>query len=191
MEKLKPKRRWFRYSLRGLFAVTTIVALFVGWTVHRARTQRLAVAKIQAASGTIMYDYHENGPRTWSTANQPGGPGWLRDLLGPEYFDNPSCINFFKNPAGNEWVDALNDLRTVKTLMLAGPQVTDATLARLNGSSALVELHLNNTSITDAGLARLGKFSHLRWLSLYKTRVSKDAVEKLKRSMPKLSVTGP
>jgi hypothetical protein len=167
-----PRRAWFRYRLRTFLILVSLIAVWLGWTVHRARTQRGAVAAIRAARGTVMFDYHENGPRSWSTAGTPRGPRWMRDQLGSEYFDRPVYIKLFGTPENGAWIDAVNQLPSVKTLLLSGPNVNDDTLVRLEGSTSLRELHLNNSSVSDEGLRHLAKFSNLRWLVLDYTSIS-------------------
>ena len=57
------QRGWFRFSLRTFLLFVAIASVWLGWMVIRARTQREAVAGIQSAGGTVLFDCHENGPR--------------------------------------------------------------------------------------------------------------------------------
>jgi YHS domain-containing protein len=68
---------------------------------------------------------------------------------------------------------------------LAGTQLTDAGVAKLESFGALRRLNLSGTAITDAGLASLAKLGELRSLNLYGTRVS-DAGLKHLASLPSL-----
>ena len=53
MNETKPKRRWFRFSIRDLLLLTVIVALSVGWWLdHRKLT------KDNSAQFTIYYLRH-------------------------------------------------------------------------------------------------------------------------------------
>lgn len=157
----------------------TVVVGGVGWQTHRARTQRRAIAAIQAAGGTVMFNHHEQGPRSWSSAGKPRGPAWLRKAIGPEYFDRAVYVGLFRTPADDSWIDAVNQLGTVKTLLLSGDNVDDATLERLAPSTALLELHLTGSRVTDQGLGQLAKFPHLRWLVLNNTKVSDAGLKTL------------
>jgi hypothetical protein len=53
----RPRRRWFRYSLRTLLLAVTLVAVALAYWVNGAERQRRAVAAIEAAGGTVRYDY--------------------------------------------------------------------------------------------------------------------------------------
>ncbi len=168
----RPRRVRLRFSLRTVLLLVTIACLWLGWVVNRARTQRAAVDAIQSAGGTIRFDYHENGPRSWSTAGRPRGPQWLRSRLGSEYFDHPVYVGLFNTPQSQEWIAAFNQLPPIKSLLLSGRHVNDETLAQLTGSTTLLELSLSNSSISDKGLEHLAKFPNLRWLVLNHTTIT-------------------
>jgi len=81
------RRRWFQFSLRTLFVVMTIAALWLGMVMHRARKLRRSVHAITAAGGAI-YFHHQ-----WEDAEAPPpGPTWLRRLVGDEPFVTPVCV---------------------------------------------------------------------------------------------------
>ena len=157
-------------------SVVSAQELPMTWAAHRARSQRAAVSAIQLCGGTVLYDYHESGPRSWSTAGKPSGPEWLREALGPEYFDRVVYVELFKTPDDPSWIEAVNLLGSVKTLLLSGPHVNDQMLSRLNGSPALAELHLTGASITDEALRDLARFPNLRWLVLNNTAITDKGV---------------
>src|SRR5688572_21449236 len=54
-ENPKPTRRWFRFSLRTLFIVVTIVAVGLGWVLTEAKRQRLVEMQLEACSAQISY----------------------------------------------------------------------------------------------------------------------------------------
>jgi hypothetical protein len=156
-----------------------VVATGLGWVVHGVRQQRDAVAELQAAGGSILYDFHVTGERSWSTAGEPRGPQWLRDVLGPEYFDRPDAASITPDDEAMAWVEAVNGLPTVKHLLIGGRHVTDEVLERLDSSEALVELQMAGSSISDAGLAHLAKFPNLRWLVLNGAAIGDEGVDHL------------
>ncbi len=70
----KPRRRFFRYSLRTLMIVVAVFCVWLGFTAKRARDQRLAVEAIRAVHGGISFQHQLD--RT-----DPPGPEWLRPLI--------------------------------------------------------------------------------------------------------------
>lgn len=53
----KPRRRWFRYSLRTLLALVLVTCLGLGWFAHKlkqARDQKETVAAIRQLGGTPL-----------------------------------------------------------------------------------------------------------------------------------------
>jgi hypothetical protein len=153
--------RWLRFSLRALLLVVTLPAIWLGITVNQIRTQRAAVHQIQAAGGTVMFDYHNVAPRTVSTSGQPRGPEWLRKLFGPELFDRPVWVTFY-DPPDEHWADGVVQLPSIKYLMLSGEHVTNENIARLSGMKNLWKLHLTESSISDEALRTVGQLSSLR-----------------------------
>ena len=51
------KSRWFRFSLRTLLLLIAVLCVWLGIQVNAARRQREAVAAIQSAGGSVVYDY--------------------------------------------------------------------------------------------------------------------------------------
>ncbi len=174
-----PTVKRFRFGTRALLVAVTLVALWLAFTIHSVRTTRDAVAAIQSTGGTVLYEYHESGPRSWSTSGTPSGPGWARDLLGTEFFDRVVYIGLFNTPNNDDWIEGFNRLNHVKTLLLSGPHVTDETLNKMDGSDSLLELHLTNSAVTDEGLRALSKFPKLRWLIANNTSITDEGMTHL------------
>ena len=85
---LKPKRRWFQYSLRSLLLFMLLASVLFAWLgrhLARARVQRPIVARIEAAGGHAYYDYQLE-PGHIDPAKSP--PGWklVRAVLGDDIF---------------------------------------------------------------------------------------------------------
>lgn len=79
---MKPTpRRWFQYSLRTFLVLMTALAVWLGVVVNRAREQREAVEAIEALGGAVTYDWELEPNR-----KEPPGPGWLRTLIGDDFF---------------------------------------------------------------------------------------------------------
>jgi hypothetical protein len=49
-----PKRRWFRYSLRMLFVVVTVIACWLGWNLHVVEERKLLRSWIQKNRGHVL-----------------------------------------------------------------------------------------------------------------------------------------
>jgi hypothetical protein len=55
MTEAKPKRRWFRFSIRDLLLLTVIAALAVGWWLdHRRITRNAALESMISRDATIV-----------------------------------------------------------------------------------------------------------------------------------------
>ncbi len=58
----RPRRRFLRFSVRGLIVLVLVIGAWLGWMVRSARIQREAVAAIENAGGEVLYD------REWTDA---------------------------------------------------------------------------------------------------------------------------
>ena len=115
MTETKPKRRWFRFSLRALFVLVTAFCVWLGWEVNSARRQKEAVEAIIKAGGTIGYDFQMTPNAAFAKllrGRRPGfesglfakydldqnatqsAPAWLRDHIGNDFFRNVASVSF-------------------------------------------------------------------------------------------------
>ena len=49
----KPKRRWFRFSLRMLFVLVTVLCVWIGWNANIVRERKSILAEIERTIGPI------------------------------------------------------------------------------------------------------------------------------------------
>ena len=127
MTETKPKRRWFRFSLRSLLVLVTAFCVWLGWEVNATRRQKEAVQAIVKAGGTIGYDFqmipnaiygkllrgsrppYESG--LFSTKYHldqnaiPSPPAWLRDNIGNDFFRNVASVSFLRASAVKPMTD--------------------------------------------------------------------------------------
>jgi hypothetical protein len=165
-------------NVRVLMVLVLLIAVGLGWIVHRARVQRGAVAAIARAGGRVYYDWEVKYVPGAAVSYQPvpnskpPWPKWLVDHLGPDYFGNVKVVVFGK---AKNLVDAdlapLEKLTSLESLGLRSRLITGAGLAHL---SALVRMHyldLNYTRVTAAGLTHLRHMARLESLYLFRTPV--------------------
>ena len=92
-DRCKPKRRWFRFSLRALLVVVTVLCLWLGIKVNSVRNQKQLVAKVRELGGKVKYDY-EFGPDPFSPLDPPAEMDWLSKKLGVDYFHDVVSVTF-------------------------------------------------------------------------------------------------
>jgi hypothetical protein len=158
-KSIKPKRRFFQFSLRTLLVVMLVVCVTLGWKVDKVRKQRRAVAWVQESGGDVSYDYEWDNGRVPNP--QPPGPKWLRELLGIDFFDGVNLVHLIDSEVSD--VTPLAGLTSLERLYLYGTQVSDVT-----------------------SLARL---TTLKTLILRKTQVSEEDYKKVKEALPNCSIS--
>ena len=132
-------RRFLRFRLRGLSALVLVIGVWLGWIVHTARIQRVAVAVIKQAGGTVYYDWERrNGILT--SGGKPWAPAWLVDLVGVDYFGHVNDAWLGPSKISNEVIAQVGRLRRLQVLLLPPSSVSDAELAQLTGLTKLAAL---------------------------------------------------
>jgi hypothetical protein len=145
---LKPKRRWFQFSLATLFLVTTALAISLSIWTSRARKQQQAVKAIREHGGSVAYSYETKkgpGPPT------PPGPQWVRDSLGIDYLDHVVVANLTGDTFTDADLELLQGLPRLEYLFLQSANITDAGLANLDAFPRLDRLIVDSNKITDVG----------------------------------------
>src|ERR1051326_8272874 len=112
------KTRWLRFSLRTLLLLVMALCVWLGIQVNAARRQREAVAVLEKAGATVIYDYQVAMPpagTAWlrrvvnpDRQQLPPGPAWLRQQIGDDYFR--TVVSVFVNLKLDRQKAALNEL---------------------------------------------------------------------------------
>ncbi len=215
----RPKRRAVRLSVRALMVLVLLIGGGTGWVAHRARVQRDAVASINRAGGSVLYDWQFTDGTTAGTyqvGGKPWAPRWMVDFLGPDYFGTVILVNL-EGCRTAEVMSSVAHLHRLETLILFMTDVTDERMSQLAGLDHLRELNLHDTGlgdagvrpleglpqlqeialpqfVTDAGLTRLGRTSVLRKVDLTGAGrcplLTKNGVARLRIARPDLTIYG-
>src|SRR5437899_5637198 len=103
-----------------------------------------------------------------SAKTRPGGPAWVRDLIGDAAmrgFDEVTDLSLDGTSIDDEWLKQLRRFPELETLHLSGTAVGDAGMAHLTGLPRLKELSLFGTRAGDAGLEQLKRLPELRHIA--------------------------
>jgi hypothetical protein len=179
-----------RLSVRGLMVLTLVIGGWLGWIVRSTRVQREAVAAINGAGGSVLYDWQWVHGRFIPTG-RPGAPGWLVDRMGNDYWGHVVYANV--NERGSDTtLSYIAQLSRLEELELAMAPVTDSRLAHINGLSNLRVLSLNSAGVSNAGLIHLEGLRSLERLVLASKHVTDAGLAHLRglHSLSILSLAG-
>ena len=157
----RPRRRFLRFSVRGMIVLVLVVAVWLGWVAWRARIQRQAYEAISKHSVMINYDMELNETNPWA-------PQWLVDLIGYDFFANVVSVTIGEA----EDIVFVSSFNLLNDLDLSYTTITDSQLSHLKDLTTLRKLSLYNTRITDGGLAYVKKLNCINDLSLAFTKVT-------------------
>jgi hypothetical protein len=201
IEKLRSAkpRRVFRFSLRSLLIVVTLLSVWLAWRVDRAHRQRDAVRAIRDYGGIVSYDYQIAAK---SVDARPSEPAWLIELVGVDFFHRVDAVSFAGDPYDPRGkFDAgvfarLADLPYVTHVALRGNQACDETFAILANHLPKLEsidvepfaadlIERTYPPLTDAGVEKLTRLSSLQYLWFGEVALSDRSLAALGR-MPNL-----
>jgi internalin A len=183
-EQAPKKRRRRGLSLRVLMAAVLVIGSGLGWLSHSARVQRLAVAALEEAGASVVYNWGDPAKPPGSGQTGPPYPRWAVDALGPDFFGHVVQVNYLGGDRrfGDEQLASVGRLSRLDSVWIQGSNVTDAGLAHLRDLTRLNRLGLCwNKGVTDGGLVHLRGLENLEALYLIETGVEGPGLAQLAR----------
>lgn len=162
--------RRFQFSLRTLLVVFTILSVWTGVYVQRARRQRDAVDFLRQQPGVdVQYDYEDASKKLGSgSAVKP----LSAQLLGIDMVANVSGVMVLgwdkrrAAPFDDADLVQVGAFPKLKHLRLDGTKVTDRGLSSLAYLRHLQSLYLRGSSVTESGLAYVSQLPELKAMIL-------------------------
>jgi hypothetical protein len=148
-----PRTRWFHFSLRTLLVVVTAFCIWLGFRVHHAQQQKLAIAALESVGGYFYYDNQYDPPETYYANRSPPGPVWFWKLVDQDLFFDVVAVGLNSKSATDETLQQLCALCQLQQLDLADAlKVTDKGLKYLESLNRLNYLRLDGTSVSDSAI---------------------------------------
>jgi hypothetical protein len=196
--KTKP-RRWFRFRLRTLLVMVTLLSVLLGWVgreLDQRRGQKSAIAWVEGMGGHVNF-FHSFSPderNWWEKTKEKWFGERVRDVFLWEIkVSDLSPLKELKNLeklylSYTKVVDLspLSELKNLEQLFLGDTQVSD--LSPLAELKKLEMLFLGNTQLTD--LSPLVELYHLEELDLNNTQVSDLSPLAELKNLESLRLTG-
>jgi Leucine-rich repeat (LRR) protein len=152
-----PRRRWFRYRLRTLLIVLTVLSLPLGWVGWR-------LAEVHRERSAITWVYKQGGQVGF--IEMPGKRSRWEESKGMWFRRSVESVDLSDSKVSD--LSPLTKLKQIKSLVLNNTSVSD--LSPLAELQNLKELDLNNTPVSD--LTPLAELRNLEWLDIGETQVS-------------------
>ena len=192
-----PKRRWFRWSLRTMFVVVGIVAVWGTYYFSPPKREGRAIRALERAGIGVSYDFQRaflptsplapkelNNSKAWGYSYQVAAPGssLVRALFGKEFFQAAFCVSFDNAPVSVEDFSHVAQLQYVRDLWMHNAGIGDDHMVSLAGLATLESVILSDNKISDRGLAYLSQSTDLQRLELSKNNVDGTGLKYLKRA---------
>ena len=169
----KPRRRWFRFSLRTLLIVVTVLAIPLGWVgrqLLQVRRERATVTWVEEMGGKVSFPS--------SIANR----SWWEKSTDKLFGERVERVGLSRTQVSD--LSPLAKLKSLNQLHLDNTQVSD--LSPLAELKSLEVLYLHIMQVSD--LSPLAELKSLRRLVLKNTQVSDEQVRELKQAFPNCEI---
>jgi hypothetical protein len=178
------RRRWFRFSLKSLLIVMTVLAVWLGLYAKSIRDRREAIAAIERLGGSF-------------TLKDDPDERWLSQFLGDEkYSYNPVGVRFIasihrlSDDELKSVMPSLNHFPNLRFIWFTDALITDDALDLLLPlSDKLDALDLRGTSVSDAGIVHLNYLTKLRVLLFHTGSITPDGFAELQAASPDCKIT--
>ena len=196
------KRRWCQFSLRTLFLLMTVFALWLGRWVHESRREKTALDALAGRDFSYQYDYRFGLGRQ-SVLDAPRGPEWVRDLDCEHHIRRVTAVRAITTLSDDDLahIGRFRQLRALSNTLSeeqipqrleltldnrgtcnpADARISDVGLENLSGLSETEFLILFYTRITDDGLRHLSNMKGLRLLKIGSPYITDEGVPHLMR----------
>jgi hypothetical protein len=170
MNRRKPNRRWFRFTLRGLMICVLILCVWLAWVVNRAHFQRDLLAALDRCDAVPKFsiEFNEQGEEIepGQTDFEPSAfANWLAPWIGEEYF-YPTIVGarFYEHSPTIEALRLLARLPRVYVLSFSAAGISSEMLDQIKSLPAIERLEITDAS--DDLLMHVAQLKSLKRLSL-------------------------
>lgn len=190
---VRPRRRWYQFTLRGLtifMVVSSLLLGIFGWRLQRARKQAAAVATIRAQRGGVSYDYamRKDDQGMYDQVSGPAAspvPEILRKLLGDDFFHDVYDVHHAANVSMNQqeldaaW-NAIGTFTHLRRLQISGGKVSHGSgIKSLEKTRELQHLLIDYGKTEPNELKVIGELTQLQELKLWGVEVDDEVLESL------------
>lgn len=175
-----------RFSLRGLFIVLTLTALYLGLHVSKVRENKAAIRQLRSRGAALWCTTMDPiGPDflyTWSTYRIPNG------YFSP-WFENHLCIEvqdivFLENTTiTQEDIQLLAKVPLVSGAHFRDSELEPETVATISRTCRFEDLCFENTPLSDKDFSELAKMRWLQRLFLLGTNAEAEGIARLRNEL--------
>jgi hypothetical protein len=187
----RPKRRWFRYSLRTFFVFVTAICLLVGLKIVPFLYQRQAINSFKG-NGYFPIPYQYEYQLDYYNGHEPKGkpppePAWSERVFGADIAHDVVKVQLFEKGFDNraDFQQAVSNLRyltSLRFLDVDSPNyLQGGELESLKNLKGLQELHLTHDQLDDNELQNLKNLKQLKTLALMWNRIGGEGLVHLEQ----------
>jgi internalin A len=174
-----PIRRRLQLRLRTLLLAITLLGIWLGVIVERARTQREAVATILELGGSVYYKHQRVRGVGLVSGAAPPGPAWLRRWIGDDYFQTPLDVNIRSSRDSDACVAAAARLAGLEDLSVDSEAIDDDGYGGYYQGWSDTPHRVQGKPLTDRGMESIGRLTGLTWLTIGGAAITDEGLRHL------------
>lgn len=195
-KNVRPKRRWLRFSMRGLMVLVTILCGVLALLRHdyfAYRNERHIWDQIDAAGGFSMgnatgvsiLNEEQFGENHLSIRQR-----WVASLVGDHFYHRINFVGLYDQDL-KEVAALLPQLPELQAVGISDTTLTSEVSDSLAQIEKLEELSISDTKIVPENFHRLAACKHLRDISLWGESATDEVLSRMTkfRSLTELSIT--
>lgn len=171
----------FRFGLRALLIVTTVICVMFGVLLREAIDYR----KRKTQAQTLIDSLHGTIKSIGWSLESSDGDNWLsRLMIGTEYNERLWSVDLSNTKVSGDDLEALSRCDWIRELKLANTSIGDNDLSHVAKLDKLRTLDIRDTNVTDAGLSELKPLQRLVALQTLGAQVTYAGVMELDQLLP-------
>src|SRR5262245_39979121 len=174
----RPRWKWFRYSLRSLLLLVTMICVVIAWKVVPTLQQTYAINALKGTGRYVTFQYDYQFRHIENEKGKPAPePSWVAKIFGVDAVHDIVKVQIiddeYRRPEDfQQAVSSLYYLPRLRYLQIYAPRSAPLDLTPLARLKNLEELHLYEDRVDDDALQNLHRLDHLWNLNLGSNRIS-------------------
>jgi hypothetical protein len=179
-------RRWFRFHLRTLLVVMTVLGCGFGWVGAewvKVQKEREIIEIFQKGGAEIEFRDDKSSRRGWRRTFFEGK--LLEDVIGVHFSSDPPPVDDQDVGLAKSH---LKDLTQLETLSFNGVGLTEADVKQISQLPKLNSLGFIGVTITNENGRHLHAMKQLLYMDLCRTGITPEAVKEIQQALPECKI---
>ncbi|PQO31116.1 hypothetical protein C5Y96_12220 [Blastopirellula marina] len=184
----KPRRRWLRFGLRTMLAITALLCVLMAWVGRDLAVSYREAQIVQKIGGSAQYDYQYDG-NDFLTDASPPGPAFLRFCFGDHLYARVISVNVQRQVVDREMAEDIAKLDQLQSILFQSSSIEENSLEPLQELKNLRSLGFLRTPVSPRQLRQFREAEQITGISLFGESASDENLVEISQ-FPNLEIVG-